>query len=109
MCGPRMKEALEQQAGASSRIDRRNALRIGGAALAGVAAGAGLGSTVSAASSSRRHPRVHDLTYRLTTDFATFFGDDAGGSRSTIFDYDTDGFYTQEWTRRAVDMISSQL
>ena len=41
---------------------------------------------------------MHDLTYRLTTDFPTFFGDDAGGTRSTLNDFATDGFYIQQWS-----------
>jgi len=67
------------------------AAAVGGAVLA-----AGI-SPAAASSSRRRRPRVYDLTYRLTTDFPTFFGDDAGGSKSTLYDYATDGFYIQTW------------
>lgn len=54
---------------------------------AGPAAAAGRGTS----------RRVYDLTYRLTTDFPTFFGDDAGGSRSTLNSFENDGFYIQQW------------
>jgi kynurenine formamidase len=54
------------------------------------------GAGPASAASRGRSRRIHDLTYRLTTDFPTFFGDD-GGSRSTLFDFDSDGFYIQEW------------
>ncbi|NNE13125.1 MAG: cyclase family protein [Ilumatobacter sp.] len=72
-------------------------LQIGTGALVGSALGLGSGRAASASSARRARPRVFDLTYRLTTDFPTFFGDDAGGSRSTLFDHASDGFYIQQW------------
>lgn len=68
-----------------------------GAALGGMVLAGGVAPASAAGRRGRGRRRVHDLTYRLTTDFPTFFGDDAGGTRSTIFDYDTDGFYIQRW------------
>ncbi len=89
-----MKRQLEERGVTGPPVSRRQALRLGaGAAVASAAIAAG-GRSAAAHRGARR---VHDLTYRLTTDFPTFFGDDAGGSRSTLFDYATDGFYIQEW------------
>ncbi|MDH3294648.1 MAG: cyclase family protein [Acidimicrobiia bacterium] len=96
MCGPRIKAQLSQAGVEAPTVNRRHLLKAGAAAaVGGVALMAG--STPVSAASNGRHRRVHDLTYRLTTDFPTFFGDDAGGARSTLFDYGTDGFYIQQW------------
>ena len=98
MCGPRIKAQLEQAGIKPPPVSRRQLLKAGGAAAAGGAAMLFGASPAAAAASPRaKHNRVHDLTYRLTTDFPTFFGDDAGGSRSTLFDFDPDGFYIQQW------------
>jgi kynurenine formamidase len=78
-------------------VDRRMVLKTGAAAAAG---GLALVAGVSPADATFRRPRrrrVFDLTYRLTTDFPTFFGDDTGGTRTTLNDYDPDGFYIQGW------------
>ncbi len=72
-------------------------VQIGSGALVGAAVGLGTGQAAAASPARRARPRVFDLTYRLTTDFPTFFGDDAGGSRSTLFDHGNDGFYIQQW------------
>ncbi len=98
MCGPRMKALLEQGVAGTPSVNRRQALKLGAAAAVGGAALAAGASPAAASSWRRNRPRVHDLTYRLTTDFPTFFGDDAGGSRSTLFDYSPDGFYIQSWS-----------
>lgn len=93
-----MKALLEREEAPRYSAGRRRALKLGAAAAIGGAVLATGASPSAADSSRRRRPRVHDLTYRLTTDFPTFFGDDAGGSRSTLFDYETDGFYIQSWS-----------
>ncbi len=97
MCGPRIKAFLEAEKAGIPSISRRQALKVGAAAAAGGVALAAGAAPASAATGRRNRFRVHDLTYRLTTDFPTFFGDDAGGSRSTDFDYQSDGFYIQSW------------
>lgn len=98
MCGPRMKEALQRFGADPPVVDRRSALTMGAAvAGAGVAAALTTGAGVVSASSARGHRRVFDLTYRLTTDFPTFFGPPSG-ARTTLFDYASDGFYAQRWT-----------
>lgn len=93
-----MKELLEREEATAPSVSRRRALKFGAAAAVGGAAFAAGAAPADARSRRRRRPRVHDLTYRLTTNFPTFFGDDAGGSRTTIFDYDPDGFFIQRWS-----------
>ncbi len=98
MCGPRIKAELERRGVTAPPVSRRRMLQIGASAALGGAMAASSAASVGASSARRRRPRVHDLTYRLTTDFPTFFGDDAGGSRSTLFDFASDGFYIQQWS-----------
>lgn len=99
MCGPRIKAEIEARSGATApTVNRRQMLKVGAAAAAIGGGTLALGGPAGASTGAPRRQRgVTDLTYRLTTDFPTFFGDDAGGSRSTLFAHDTDGFYIQGW------------
>ncbi len=98
MCGPRIKAELESMGGIPL-LDRRQALKLG--ASAALAAGTiGLASCSSddeTTNSGSATTQIVDLTYRLTTDFPTFFGDDEGGQNEIVNDYD-EGFYIQSWT-----------
>ncbi len=99
MCGPRIKAELERAGVTAPTVNRRHVLKAGAAAAVGGAALLGTAPAVAASPGGRsKHRRIHDLTYRLTTDFPTFFGDDAGGSRSPLNEFATDGFYIQQWS-----------
>ncbi len=107
MCGPRLKALFDagrlqppsQAPGTDEPISRRRLLQMGAVTGVGASVLAATGSSAAAAGrpAARGRRGVVDLTYRLTTDFPTFFGDDAGGARSTLNDFATDGFYIQQW------------
>lgn len=73
---------------------RRSFLKIGAAAAAGSAL-----ATVAPALPARAagHQQVVDLTHRLVKTFPSFLGPQAVFDR-VLFEIETDGFYTKEWT-----------
>jgi kynurenine formamidase len=92
MCLSETLEAGRQQAARAGTLSRRGLLLGAGAAAVTVA-------TPGVALAGRRdrdHGRVRDLSHLFRDGFPMYVGDPP--ARRTVFDFDPNGFYSQEWT-----------
>jgi kynurenine formamidase len=91
MCLPGTIEAVQKRVGDDGvpRITRR-------AALLGAAGAAAVATLPAPASARKLGKNTQDLTHLFREGFPVYVGD--APTRTTIFDFNPNGFYSQEWT-----------